>query len=141
MAIDPRMVKWDDENETQPKIDPRMVKWDSPQQAAQTSTLQNIAQGAGDLAAGVVRGAGSIGSTILLPVDMIKQKLRGDDFWSMKDNIQRRQAMDGGLQELGADPNSMMYKTGKLGGEIAGTAGAGGALARHGRASRRRTYA
>ena len=28
MAIDPRMVKWDDETETQPKIDTRMVRWD-----------------------------------------------------------------------------------------------------------------
>lgn len=127
MAIDPRMVKWDDETETQPKIDPRMVRWNSPQQASQTSTLQNIAQGAGDLAAGVVRGAGSIGATIMTPFDYLARKAGVEN--SLIGRSDRRQAMDGGLQELGADPNSMMYKTGKLGGEIAGTAGAGGALA------------
>jgi hypothetical protein len=41
----------------------------------------------------------------------------------------RREAMDGGLAEMGADPTSLLYKGGKLGAEIAGTAGVGGALA------------
>ena len=87
-------------------------------------------QAAGNLLAGTVRGAGSIGATILLPVDMIKQKMRGDDFWSLKDNRQRRADIDSGLREMGAQPESGLYKTGKIAGEIAGTAGAGGALAK-----------
>jgi hypothetical protein len=37
--------------------------------------------------------------------------------------------MDDALQSMGAEPDSWMYKGGKLGGEIAGTAGAGGVLA------------
>lgn len=86
-------------------------------------------QAAGNLTAGLVRGAGSIGATILLPADMINQKLRGEDFWSLKDNRQRRADMDGGLQTMGADTDSGLYKTSKIAAEIAGTAGVGGALA------------
>ncbi len=97
-------------------------------------TPQSIKQGLGDLAAGSVRGAGSIGATILLPADMINQKIRGDDFWSMEDNRERRAGIDGGLEALGADPESGMYQTGKLVGEIAGTAGMGNVLANGARA-------
>jgi len=82
-----------------------------------------------DMAGGLVRGAGSIGATALLPADMINQKLRGDDFFSMKDNNARRQKIDSGLQLMGADPESGLYQTGKLASEIAGTAGVGDALA------------
>jgi hypothetical protein len=46
-----------------------------------------------------------------------------------QENEDRRKAMDQALQSLGAQPDSLMYKGGKLAGEIAGTAGAGGALA------------
>lgn len=91
---------------------------------------ETLKQGAGNLLAGAVRGAGSIGATILLPADMINQKLRGEDFWSLKDNRQRRADIDVGLQLLGAEPESALYKTGKIAGEIAGTAGAGGVLAK-----------
>jgi len=91
-------------------------------------------QAVGNLLAGTVRGAGSIGATILLPADMINQKLRGEDFWSLKDNMKRRADMDAGLQDIGAQPESGLYQTGKIAGEIAGTAGAGGALANGARA-------
>lgn len=101
----------------------------SKKKKTETSTMQSIMQDAGNAVSGLVRGAGSLGSTILLPADMINQKLRGEDFWSMKDNVQRRKDIDSALQGMGADPNSTLYKTGKLGAEIAGTAGAGGAIA------------
>ena len=38
--------------------------------------------------------------------------------------------MDAALQSMGAEPDSWMYKGGKIGAEIAGTAGAGGLLAK-----------
>lgn len=66
---------------------------------------------------GAIRGAGSIGATLLRP------------FESGAENEQRRQAMTGGLQEMGANPDSIAFGAGKLGGEIAGTAGVGSALA------------
>lgn len=96
----------------------------SPTSGNETSWVQH----AENLAAGALRGAGSIGATILAPADMINQKLRGEDFWSLEDNRKRRQAIDEGLRQMGAETDSAMYKTGKIGGEIAGTAGVGGVL-------------
>lgn len=61
-------------------------------------------------ALGALRGAAGIGNT-LLPGN-------------------RMEGIEGGLQALGADPESMAYGAGKLGAEIAGTAGVGGALAK-----------
>lgn len=104
----------------------------SPQQSApqeESSFLGNAAQGVGNLAAGAVRGAGSIGATILAPFDMAKDALAGKGL-SLESNRQRRADIDAGLQTLGADPESLLYKGGKLAGEIAGTAGAGGVLAK-----------
>ena len=95
---------------------------------AERSMLGAIKQGAGNLVAGAVRGAGSIGATILAPYDIAKDALDGKGL-SLDSNRQRRADMDAGLRELGADTDSMLYKGGKLAGEIAGTAGAGGAVA------------
>jgi len=83
----------------------------------------------GNVAAGALRGAGSIGATFLAPIDSYNQWRRGEDFLSLKDNSERRSAMDSALESMGADPNSFAYGAGKVGGEIAGTAGAGSAVA------------
>ena len=88
----------------------------------ETTPFRDLMQGAGNLAAGAVRGAGSIGATIMRP------------FETGSENEQRRQSMDAALQSFGAKPDSWMYKGGKLAGEIAGTAGAGGVLANGARA-------
>lgn len=91
------------------------------------SMMDSIKQGAGNLVAGAVRGAGSIGATILAPYDMAKDAINGKGL-SLQSNNERRQQIDAGLQSMGAEPDSMMYKGGKLAGEIAGTAGVGNAL-------------
>lgn len=70
-----------------------------------------------DMLAGAIRGAGSIGATLMRP------------FESAEENAARRAAMTSGLQEMGAQPNTLAFQTGKLGGEIAGTAGVGNVLA------------
>jgi hypothetical protein len=145
-------------------------------QPDQPSTLDKIKQGAGNLAAGAVRGAGSIGATLLpsvlalgdaVPMIGMPAKLAGKaaekyldipnpiDRWrgyssdtqmsdailkdagikpKTKDEL-RRAEMDSSLQSMGAEPDSWMYKGGKLAGEIAGTAGAGGLLANGARAA------
>jgi len=82
----------------------------------------SVQQFFGDLAAGAVKGASQIGSTILYPLDATG--LTG------MTNDQRRAQVTGGLQNMGANPNSGAFKTGEIGSEIAGTAGAGGAVAR-----------
>lgn len=116
----------------------------SPHQAPapappKTSLVDDIKQGVGNLLAGAVRGAGSIGSTLLWPVDKAEDLYYGDRNPSIGDlvtgkqplsrNEERRQAIDLGLKEMGAQPDSWMYKGGKLAGEVAGTAGAGGLVA------------
>ena len=72
--------------------------------------------------AGAVRGAGSIGATLMTPYDLFAGNTKSIG------NPERRAAMDAGLQTLGADTDSMAYQGGKLAGEIAGTAGAGGVV-------------
>lgn len=98
-----------------------------------------IKQGAGNLAAGFVRGAGSIGATLVAPYDMAMDYFDGNGSPTLSSlitgkktitrNQQRREDMDSALKSLGAEPDSMLYQGGKLGGEIAGTAGVGTAIA------------
>lgn len=105
---------------------------------AKSSVTDDIKQGIGNLAAGAIRGAGSIGSSILYPIDKITDMVKGDRNMGLSSlvtgvkplsrNEERRQQIDEGLRSMGAEPESMLYKGGKLAGEIAGTAGAGGAL-------------
>lgn len=90
---------------------------------------QNLVQGIGNVAAGAVRGAGSIGATILAPWDMVQDARQGKGL-SLEGNRERRRKIDGGLQLLGAEPDATTYAIGKLAGEVAGTAGVGGAVAR-----------
>lgn len=88
---------------------------------------KGVMQGIGNAGAGLLRGAGSIGATLLAPVDIVSDALNGKGL-SLDANRQRRADMDSALQGLGAQPDSWMYKGGKIGGEILGTAGAGGVL-------------
>lgn len=115
MPIDPKSVKWD-------APDPASVKWDdAPDPAAFPKALGRQVLNAG---AGALRGAGSIGATLLTPYDLLVGNTKSIG------NPERRQAMTDALQTMGADPDSLAFQGGKLGGEIAGTLGAGGVLAR-----------
>lgn len=83
------------------------------------SIKQEVGHQAMNLAGGLLRGAGSIGATIARP------------FETGEENDQRRARLDENARDLlGADTSSWLYKGGKLGGEIAGTAGVGGVLAK-----------
>lgn len=81
-----------------------------------------------NLAAGLVRGAGSIGATLMAPIDVASDAIEGRGL-TLESNRQRRQDMDATLRDWGANPDSLAFKGGKLSGEIAGTAGVGGAIA------------
>lgn len=87
-----------------------------------------VLQQVGNVAAGALRGAGSIGATLLAPMDMAGDALAGKGL-SLESNRKRRSDMDAALQNMGAETDSLAYSFGKLGGEIAGTAGAGGVVA------------
>jgi hypothetical protein len=86
-------------------------------------------QALGDVGAGMIRGAGSIGATILAPVDIAKDALSGKGL-SLESNRQRRQDMTDALRMLGADTDSTAFAGGRFASEVAGTMGAGGALAK-----------
>lgn len=79
-----------------------------------------------DFAYGALRGAGSIGATILSPIDAVARKMGIEN--SIIGREDRRQAITDATQMLRADPESNFYGAGKLGAEMAGTAGVGGAL-------------
>jgi hypothetical protein len=91
------------------------------------SFARSALETARDLGAGALRGAGSIGATLLAPKDIISDALDGKGL-SLQSNRQRRADMDAALGSMGANTDSLAYGGGKLVGEIAGTAGAGGAL-------------
>lgn len=98
----------------------QIIGGNSPE-TTQDSTL-------GNLAAGAVSGAAQIGSTILSPVDWAAKKLGIQNEALFPTD--RRQAIEEGLRGMGANPESMAFKAGQIGAEIAGTAGAGGAIAK-----------
>lgn len=92
-----------------------------------------------DVAAGALRGAGSIGATLLWPIDKATDLIKGDREKNLSGlvtgeqplsrNEERRQAMDEALGLMGANTDSASYQVGKVGTEIAGTLGVGGAMA------------
>jgi hypothetical protein len=94
----------------------------------ETSFTDKVKQQVGNVAAGAVRGAGSIGATLMMPVDAAARAVGvQNDYIGRND---RRAMMDQALGSMGADTDSLAYKGGKLGAEIAGTAGIGGAIAK-----------
>lgn len=95
----------------------------APAGGATESFPQQLGRAVLNAGAGAIRGAGSIGATILTPYDMLAGNTKSVG------NPERRQAMDEALKGLGAETDSVAYGAGKLGAEIAGTAGVGGAVA------------
>jgi hypothetical protein len=102
------------------------------------SMLDSIKQGAVNLGAGAVRGAGSIGATLLAPVDYAARKIGGvdlhipgtpEDLRFQFGDVERRKSQDDALTQLvGSDPKALMYQGGKMSGEVVGTLGVGGPL-------------
>lgn len=103
------------------------------------SLLDKVRMGAGNAVAGLVRGAGSLGATLLggardlgaaateaTPVNMRPAVTAGAA--DLPRGAEIRSGMDAGLQSLGADPNSWMFRGGKLTSEVLGTAGTGNLL-------------
>lgn len=112
-----------------PRVEVRGTSADEPGVIDQARGALNTArQFTNNVGMGAVRGAGSIGATILAPYDMAKDAIAGKGL-SLESNRQRRADMDAGLTSLGADTNSIGFQAGKLAGEVAGTAGVGTAVA------------
>jgi hypothetical protein len=90
----------------------------APPGEVKTTIGEDISQGALNLLGGALRGAGSIGATLIRP------------FESAEENRARRQQMTDALRQFGVQPESMIYGAGQIGTEIAGTLPIGGLLAR-----------
>ena len=86
-----------------------------------------------NMAGGVLSGAGDVGSTILAPVDWAARQLNGGKPVNVGGydivGQDRRAAIEDALKTTGTDTNSLEFKGTKLGTQVAGTAGAGGAVA------------
>lgn len=84
-------------------------------------------------AAGLIQGAADIGATILgATLDPAARALGVDPngaIGSIVGRTDRREATTAALESLGANTDSLAFKGGRLGGNIAGTLGVGGALA------------
>jgi hypothetical protein len=100
----------------------------TPQPAKEPSFGQQVQQQLTNLGGGMVRGAGSIGATLMAPVDAAARAMGIQNSIIGRDD--RREAMTGALQQMGADPNSLAFQAGKIGSEVAGTAGIGGTMAK-----------
>jgi len=131
-AAEPGGNPWDNDPIVEtavPRVEVRGTSADEPSLLDKASgALDTARQFTNNVGLGAIRGAGSIGATILAPYDMAKDAIAGKGL-SLESNRQRRADMDAGLTTLGADPNSIGFQAGKLAGEVAGTAGVGSAIA------------
>lgn len=116
------------------KLGAYLQTMDSPAETvAQIAPDQSFPQKLGrtvlDFGAGAVRGAGSIGATLLAPRDALESLIARKMGAPELQVPDRREAMTGALADMGADPNSLAFGAGKLGAEVAGTLGVGGGIA------------
>jgi hypothetical protein len=81
----------------------------------------------GNAVAGAVRGAGSIGATLMTPVDAAARAVGVQNSVVGRDD--RRAKMDQALASLGADESSVPYQGGKIAAEVGGTMGVGPGVA------------
>lgn len=92
-----------------------------------------------NILAGAVRGAGSIGATLMWPIDKATDMIQGDRQPGLTSlvtgqkplsrNEERRARLDENAASFGAQTDSLAYQGGKLGAEVAGTAGVGNVIA------------
>lgn len=97
-----------------------------------TNSFNGTGQTLKDIGGAVADGSGQIGSTLMAPVDAGARALGVDPnstLGSFVGRTDRRQAMQSEIKDLGANPDSPIYKGVKLGTEVAGTLGVGGAIA------------
>jgi hypothetical protein len=88
-----------------------------------------------NLPTGALAGAADIGATILSPIDWAARKMGAQNVPILQDIVgfepgERRRLVEKTMVEMGADPEAFGYQLGKVGTQIAGTAGAPGAIAR-----------
>ena len=117
--------------QTQPSAPPGQIPGAKPYQAPERLPGPR-SQPVVDILAGLVRGAGSIGSVLVeAGRTALPESMGGAPAATFLPRVaQRGQDISAGLQSLvGADPESLAFSGGKLAGEVAGTMGVGPAMA------------
>lgn len=132
-------LKWEAEqqNQTQSQVStPQFtkedyLKWEAEQQSKpqEQSIAKTILNTAGDIGLGALQGAGNIGATLMQLIDYAMDK-------TGQQNVERRRSLTEGLKSLGAETESIPFKAGEFGSEMAGTWAAGGALSKAGKVAR-----
>lgn len=108
-------------------------QYGAPAPAEDAKQPKSIMRRTADELAGLVRGAGSIGATIMTSLDAAARAIGVQN--SLIGRTDRREAMDAALRDLGADTGSNAFAAGKIGAEVAGTLGVGGVLGNLARAA------
>jgi len=121
----------DDWQEVAPTQQNNTTQDDPMQQSKprEQSIAKNILNTAGDIGLGALQGAGNIGATLMQPIDYAMDK-------TGQQNVERRRSLTEGLKNLGAETESIPFKAGEFGSEMAGTWAAGGALSKAGKVAR-----
>lgn len=115
---------------SKPAFDPDAYLNQSKPKTAGVNDRGGLAQ---NIAGSVLSGAGDIGATLLAPIDWAARKLNngkpvtvgGYDIVGQD----RRAGIEQALKTAGVDTDSTEFKVGKVGTQVAGTAGAGGVVA------------
>lgn len=99
------------------------------------SASKKESSGAVNVGGGILAGAADIGATILSPIDWAARKMGAQNVPYLQDVVgfepgERRRLVEKTMVDMGADPESFGYQAGKIGTQIAGTAGAPAAIAR-----------
>ena len=118
--------------QTKPSTPPGQIPGAGPYQAPPERLPGPRSRPMVDIPAGLVRGAGSIGSVLVeAGRTALPESMGGAPAATFLPRVaQRGQDISAGLQSLvGADPESLAFSGGKLAGEVAGTMGVGPAMA------------
>ncbi len=118
--------------QVQPSAPPGQISGAGPYQAPPERLPGPRSRPMVDILAGLVRGAGSIGSVLVeTGRTAMPESMGGAPAATFLPRVaQRGQDISAGLQSLvGADPESLAFSGGKLVGEVAGTMGVGPAMA------------
>jgi len=127
MPINEKLVKW--EEESQSPINQKMVRWE--EESDNKNIKEKLKTGAFDVGKGLLSGAADIGNTLINASTFVPRKIAGlaSSVYGTSNPLERLNAeREQGLQAFNNENQSLPFKVGRIGGNIAGTMGAGGVL-------------
>lgn len=127
MPINEKLVKWEDDSPA--TINEKMVRWeDAPDEQSIKSQLQ---KGGSDLGKGLISGAADIGNTLINASTYIPRQIGNvaSSLYGVSNPLEQyNQQRQSGLESFNKQNESIPFTVGRIGGNIAGTMGAGGVI-------------